>query len=63
MNKQFFVFLFFILLSAIFWLILTLNETYERELKVPVRIVNIPKNVVLTSPTVDTVRFTIRDNG
>ena len=63
MNKQFFVFLFFVLLSAIFWLILTLNETYEKELKIPVRFVNVPKNVVLTSASVDTTRITIRDKG
>jgi hypothetical protein len=63
MNKQFFIFLFFVLLSAVFWLILTLNETYEKEVKVPVRIVNIPKNVVLTSAAVDTVRATVRDKG
>ena len=51
------------LLSAVFWLILTLNETYEKELKVPVRIVNVPKNVVLTSSADDTVRITVRDKG
>ncbi len=63
MNKQFFTFLFFVLLSAVFWLILTLNETYEKEVKVPCRIVNIPKNVVLTSASIDTVRITVRDKG
>ena len=31
-NKQLFTFLFFLMLSAIFWLILTLNENYEKEL-------------------------------
>ena len=62
-NKQLFTFLFFLTLSAIFWLILTLNEGYEKELKIPVRIVNIPKNVMLTSPGVDTVRATVHDQG
>ena len=62
-NKQLFTFLFFLILSAIFWLILTLNEGYEKELKIPVRIVNVPKNVMLTSPSVDTVRATVRDQG
>lgn len=62
-NKQLFTFLFFLMLSAIFWLILTLNEDYEKELKIPVRIVNVPKNVMLTSPSVDTVRATVRDQG
>ena len=63
MNKQFLTFLFFLMLSAIFWFTITLNETYERELKIPVQIVGIPKNVVLTSPTNDTIRATIRDKG
>lgn len=62
-NRQLLVFLFFVVLSAIFWIILTLNETYEKEMKIPVRIVNVPKNVVLTSPEVDTVRLTVRDKG
>ena len=57
------MFLFFLLLSAIFWLALTLNETYEKELKVPVRLYNIPKNVVLTSAEVDTARIVVRDKG
>ena len=62
-NKQFVVFLFFLFLSGIFWLIMTLNETYERDIKIPLRITNIPKNVVLTSNATDTVRATIRDKG
>ena len=62
-NKQFLTFLFFLMLSGIFWLTITLNETYEREVKVPVRVVGIPKNVVLTSPATDTIRATIRDKG
>lgn len=62
-NKQFLVFTFFLFLSFIFWLIITLNETYEKEIKIPARVVGIPKNVVLTSVPVDTVRTTIRDKG
>ena len=63
MNKQFLIFMFFLLLSGIFWLMMTLNETYEREVKIPVYVDNIPKNVVLTSSETDTVRVTIRDKG
>ena len=62
-NKQFLIFLFFLLLSGIFWLMMTLNETYEREIKVPVQVVGIPKHVVLTSPATDTMRVTMRDKG
>lgn len=62
-SKEFLTFLSFLALSGIFWLSLTLNETYEREFDVPVSVVGIPKNAVLTSDEVDTVRVTIRDKG
>ena len=62
-NKDFLVFLFFLGLSGIFWLSLTLNETYEREFAIPVSVVDIPKNAVLTSDEVDTIKMTIRDKG
>ena len=62
-NRDFLVFLFFLGLSGIFWLSLTLNETYEREFAIPVSVVDIPKNAVLTSEEVDTIKMTIRDKG
>ena len=62
-NKEFLIFLFFLFLSGTFWLVLSLNETYEREIKVPVRLVGVPKNVVITSDSEDTIRVTVRDKG
>lgn len=62
-NKEFLLFLFFLALSGVFWLLMTLNDTYEREFSIPVTISNVPKNVVLTSDETDTVRMTIRDKG
>lgn len=62
-NGEFFIFLFFLALSGVFWLLMTLNETYEKEFKVPVRVVGVPENVVLTSNEYDTVRVTLRDKG
>lgn len=62
-NKEFLIFLFFLILSGSFWLFMTLNETYEREFIIPVSVVGMPKNVVLTSEETDTVRMTIRDKG
>ena len=62
-NREFLIFLFFLVLSSAFWLFMTLNETYEKEFSVPVTITNIPKNVVLTSDETDTIKMTIRDKG
>ena len=62
-NREFLIFLFFLLLSGIFWLSLTLNEAFETELSVPVRIVNVPKDIMLTSEETDTVKIVVRDKG
>ena len=62
-NREFLTFFFFLVLSTLFWLMTALNETYEREIGVPAYLVNIPKNVVVTSDMEDTVRVTVRDKG
>ena len=62
-NREFLVFLFFLALSGAFWLSLTLNDVYEKEFAVPFAVTDIPKNAVLTSNDVDTVKITIRDKG
>ena len=62
-NKELLLFLFFLALAGVFWLITTLNETYEKEFAIPVSISGIPKNAVLTSDDTDTIKVTIRDKG
>ena len=62
-NREFLTFFFFLVLSSIFWLMTALNETYEKEISVPAYLVNVPKNVVITSDMEDTVRVTVRDKG
>lgn len=63
LNREFLIFLFFLGLSGLFWLLMTLNETYETEIPIPVRIANVPKNVVLTTEPADTFHVTVRDKG
>ena len=62
-NKELLLFIFFLALSGVFWLQTTLNEVYEREFAIPVSVIGIPRNAVLTSDETDTVRVTIRDKG
>ena len=63
LNKEFLIFLIFLALSGVFWLMMTLNETMEREFKIPVRLTGVPRNAVMTGELVDTVRVTIKDKG
>jgi len=62
-NREFLVFLAFFALAGIFWLLMTLDVQYEQEIRIPVRYVNVPKNAVITSNEVDTVRVVISDKG
>lgn len=62
-NREFLIFLFFLALSGGFWLLLTLNDTYEQDISVPVRLVGVPKDVVVTDDLPDTIRVTLRDKG
>lgn len=63
LNKGFLIFLFFFALSGSFWLMMTLNETTEREFDIPLEMVGVPRNVVVTGDLPDKVHVTVRDKG
>lgn len=62
-SREFFVFLCFFFIAAGFWLLQTLNNDYETEFSIPVRLRNVPENVVITSDPVSEVRVRVRDKG
>ena len=63
LNREFLIFLFFLGLSGTFWLLMALNETYDEDIHIPVKLVNVPKNVVITQNVSDTIDVTVRDKG
>lgn len=63
MNKEFLVFLFFLAISSTFWVVTSLDQTYEKEYEVPVKITGVPNNVIITEGLPDTIRVTLRDKG
>lgn len=62
-NREFLIFLFFFALSAVFWLLQTLNETFETEVVVPLKLNNVPSNLVITSDLPDELHVTVQDKG
>lgn len=62
-NRQFLTFLLFLLLSASFWVFQKLNDTYEREFALRVRLVDVPSNVDVTTGPPDYIHVTLRDKG
>jgi len=62
-SKEFFVFLFFLAVSAGFWLLQVLDDTFEMEITVPLQLTEVPKDVVITSPLPSQLSVTIKDKG
>lgn len=62
-SREFFVFLFFFFVAAGFWLLQTLNNDYETEFSVPVKLRGIPDNVVLISEPASEVHVKVKDKG
>lgn len=62
-NREFLIFLFFFALAGIFWILMTLNKSYEQEIRVPIRYTGIPKAAVMTSSETDTFRIIVNDKG
>lgn len=56
-------FLGFLALAVAFWLAVTLNDTYEVEVAVPLELRDVPSNVVITTELPKELRITLRDKG
>lgn len=61
--KESLLFLFFVFVAFAFWLLQILDGTYQTEFRVPLRLKNVPKEVVLTSDFPDNVRVRVEDRG
>ena len=62
-SREFFIFLFFFLIAGGFWLLQTLNNDYETEFSIPVRLKNVPNNIVITSEPSTSLKLTVKDKG
>lgn len=62
-SREFLIFLFFFVIAGGFWLIQTLNNDYEAEFSIPVRLKDVPNNVVLTSEPPSELRIKVKDKG
>ena len=62
-SREFLIFLFFVFVSFFFWLLQVLNDDYETELSMPLRLKNVPENVVLTSELPSELKLGVKDRG
>jgi len=62
-NREFLIFLFFFFMAGCFWLLQTLNKNYEAEFSIPVRLKDVPNNIVITSEPSPELRVKLKDRG
>ena len=62
-SREFFIFLFFFFIASGFWLLQTLNNDYETEFSIPVKLKNVPNNVVITSEPASELHIKVKDKG
>lgn len=62
-NREFLIFLFFVFVSSCFWLLQVLDDDYETEFSIPLRLKNVPENVVMTSELPSELRIGVKDRG
>lgn len=62
-SREFFVFLVFFLIAGAFWLLQTLNDEYETEFSIPLRLRGVPEQVVITSEPPSELRVRVKDRG
>ena len=62
-SRETAVFLFFVLLSALFWLIQTLNGSFDLMMSYPLQLVGVPENVVITTGLPADIEVTVHDKG
>ena len=62
-GREFLLFLFFFFVSCSLWLMMTLNKYYETEIKIPLRVKNIPDELYAVSTTDEQITVKLRDRG
>lgn len=61
--KQFLVFLFFVFLSLVFWLMQSMQSQREKRFVLPITLVDVPTDVVVTDGLPPHLEFTLHDKG
>ncbi len=62
-SREALVFTFFVIISAIFWLMMTLNDFYDLEVDFPIEIENVEDGTVIISELPEAIHVTLHDKG
>ena len=62
-SREFLIFLFFVCLSTLFWLLQVLNDNYETDIRIPLKLKNLPAHVELDEPMPEALTLHVKDRG
>lgn len=62
-GKDYIVFLLFLLVSYVFWLMLTLNNEVQTDVDIPLELTEVPDSVTIISPVPEQISVSVRDKG
>ena len=53
----------FVFISFVFWLVLTLNNSFQRDFTIPVKLASVPDSTTLISDVPSAIKISIKDRG
>ena len=62
-GKEVLLFMLFLLISYVFWLLLTLNNEVQEDMDVPVELVDVPDSVTIITDVPQVIKVSVRDKG
>lgn len=62
-GRNVLTFLVFLVISAVFWLMLALNDEVQQDYKLPIQLIDFPEDLTILSGDVETLDVTIKDKG
>ena len=63
LNKRVVIFLFCLIVSSFFWLMLALSKEYTIEIYFPVQYINLPPDKVIANNLSETIDIELKSNG
>jgi hypothetical protein len=63
LSRDTFIFLFFVIISGLFWVIISLNKTYETRITVPISYTNVPPDIELNTEFPKSIVIKVSDKG
>lgn len=63
LSRDTFIFLFFFVISGLFWIIIALNKSYETRISIPVQYLNTPAEIELMAELPNHIVVKVKDKG